>query len=380
MGDAATPYDADRITVLEWPAAVRARPGMYVGSTTRRGLHHLVFEGVEWALEEVLAGRAERVDVTLTPDDGVRVGCDGPGLPVAAAPHERAAGQPTLEELLTRMSPWPPPRGRDSTTSSPFALGPCVTNALSAHLTAEVRRAGTRWVQEYAYGVAAAPPTAAGPAQGSGTTLAFRPDPAVFETTEVSFTQLAARFHELAALDRRLTLTLTDERPPGPPPSLRFHCPGGVRDLVTYLDTRDGAAPVHPDVIAFEAHDPAMGGTVEVALRWHADPAPTIRGYANSTPLRDGTHEAGLRDGLAAALALTTEEVTTGLTAVVSVKLDAPVFEGATRTTLGNPEARAAVAGATRTHLPAWLSAHPAQAAAILTRLSPPTPTPYAGG
>ncbi|WP_327280972.1 hypothetical protein [Streptomyces sp. NBC_01205] len=249
MSDNDNPYDASRIQVLEGLEAVRKRPGMYVGSTSQRGLHQIVFDVAERAVNEVLAGRASAVEVTLTSDGGVRVADDGPGVPVEAAGD---TGGPGLEALLTRMHPGvAEPGGRHAVAMSLFGIGPCVTSALSSRLTAEVRRDGVRWVQEYARGVALAPPTSAGPTTKSGTTIAFWPDTDIFETTECSFAVLAERFRELAFLNRDLDISLTDERPRGRSRSVRYRFPGGARDFVAFLDAQERAS-VHPDTISFE--------------------------------------------------------------------------------------------------------------------------------
>ncbi|MFK0259400.1 ATP-binding protein [Streptomyces sp. NPDC090445] len=379
MSQDADRYDATRIQALLEPReAVRKRPGMYIGSTGERGLHQLVFEVAGRAVNEALAGRVRTVEVTLLPDGGVRVADDGPGIPVRAAGH---TGGPALEALLTRPSVAGRGPGSRHTVSFDLAgLGLCVANALSSRLTAEVRREGVRWLQEYGQGVALAPPTPAGPTTGTGTTLTFLPDADVFETTEFSFTALADRFRELAFLSRGLDLSLTDERPPGEPRSVRFRSPGGARDFVSFLGT-GAEAPVHPDVIGFEREDPRMAGTVEVALRWHDSREEHLHCFANSKPTPEGgTHAAGFRDGVTAAvnayarkrLLLTAadpdvddDRIGEGLTAVVSVKLDDPEFAGATHGVLGGAAVRACVAEAVREHLGTWLEAHPEQAAAI---------------
>ncbi|MFM9588360.1 DNA gyrase subunit B [Streptomyces scabiei] len=381
MTDGTSGYDATHIEVLEGWEAIRKRPGMYVGSTGERGLHQMVFDAADRAVAEVLAGRARSVGLVLTRDGGVRVADDGPGLPVAAAGHP---GGPSLEDLLTGAAPVRRADDRHAVHLDLFGIGPCVTTALSARLTAEVRRDGMRWVQEYVRGVAVTAPTAAGPASTSGTVLTFRPDPDIFETVRCSYPVLAERFRELAFLNRGLDLSLTDERA-GEPRSQRFRFPGGARDFVAFLDARSGP-PVHPDVIGFERDDALMAGTVEVALRWCGGRGPRIRSYANSRPTPEGgTHLAGFRDGLAAAVdayarrrgpstatdsGLGADRAVDGLTAVVSVKLDRPEFPGATRGLLGGTQVRERVAEAVREHLGAWLEAHPEQAAAIVGRIA----------
>ncbi|WP_324617223.1 hypothetical protein [Streptomyces sp. NRRL F-2580] len=265
-----------------------------------------------------------------------------------------------------------------------FGVGPCVTNALSSRLTAEVRRKGVHWVQEYARGVALTPPTSAGPTTRGGTTIAFWPDTDIFETAECSFAVLAEHFRELAFLNRGLDISLTDERPPGGSRSVRCRFPGGARDFVVFLDAQAGAS-VHPDVIGFEREHPRIAGTVEVALRWRVSHGERLQSYANSelTPY-GGTHMAGFRDGVAAAVNahvrerrllaeaapdLSVDQIGDGLTAVVSVKLDRPEFSGSTRGVLGGSAVRNSVAEAVREHLGTWLERHPEQAAAIVGRI-----------
>ncbi|MFI8389511.1 ATP-binding protein [Streptomyces sp. NPDC085540] len=376
MSDEAIRYDASHIQVLEGAEAVRKRPGMYVGSTGQRGLHQMLFAVADRAVDEALTGRAGSVGVTLMADGAVRVTDDGPGIPFGAAEDTDGPG---LEALLTDLSAGARPGDRRAVPVSLFGLGPAVTNALSSRLTAEVRREGVRRVQEYACGVAVAPPTAAGPATGSGTTITFRPDATLFETTECSFAVLAERFRELAFLNRGLDISLTDERPPGGPQTARFRFLGGVRDFVVSLRACPGT-PVHTDVIGFEQEDPRMAGTMEVALRWCGSREERVRSFANSmaTPY-GGTHESGLRDGVAAALdayarargLLTAADpgLGEGLTAIVSVKLDHPEFVGATRGVLGNGPVRACVGEAVREHLGAWLEQNPGQAEAVITEV-----------
>ncbi|MFE0255520.1 ATP-binding protein [Streptomyces sp. NPDC059010] len=383
-------YDAARIEVLEGREAVRKRPGMWVGSVTERGLHQLVFEVVGRAVNEVSATGAGRVDVTLTSDGGVRVADDGPGV-AFEAPAAGDADGPGLEALLTSMCAGSEPSGRRLVGVGQFGAGLFVANALSSRLTAEVRREGVRRAQEFARGVALAPPCAAGPATGSGTTVAFWPDAGIFETTECSFAVLAERFRQVAFLNRGLEISLTDERPAGGARVVRFRFPDGVRDFVAALDAEAGAS-LHPDVIGFEREDPRMAGTMELAFlwsgtRWNGSRAERVRGFANSlaTP-EGGTHVDGFRDGVAAAVTTyarkrglpaavevdpgsVADRIGEGLTAVVSVKLDRPEFLGATRGLLGNPEVRACVGEAVRECLDGWFEEHPERAAEVVDRI-----------
>ncbi|GGV40829.1 hypothetical protein GCM10010495_67970 [Kitasatospora herbaricolor] len=380
MSEEPISYDASRIQVLEGMEVVRKRPGMYIGSTGERGLHHMVFEVTGRAVSEVLAGRAGSVRITLTPDGGVCVADDGPGVRVGGA---GGGGGPDLEALLTRIEPWVGPDVRHDVTAG-FGMWLFVANALSRRLLVEVRREGVRRVQEYARGVAVTPLTEAGPADGSGTTLTFWPDAEIFGEVECSFQGLADRFRELAFLNRGLDISLTDRRRSDEPRSVRLRFPGGARDFVAHLDEQAGAA-VHGEVIGFEREDPRMAGTLEVALRWRGSGAERVRGFANSRPTPGGgSHETGLRDGLVAAVNayargrrllteadpdLDEERIGKGLTAVVSVKLDDPRFEGCTRDRLGNGPVRACVGQAVQEHLGRWLTEHPAQAAAVVGRV-----------
>ncbi|MEV6332903.1 DNA gyrase subunit B [Streptomyces sp. NPDC051909] len=361
MSDSPSTYSAANIKVLEWPEAIRKRPGMYVGSTSQRGLHQLVYEVLDRPVNAVLAGRATRVDVTLMADGRIRVEDDGPG----------DGGGLGLEGPMTHVRAGV--RRRDRRTVDLSYVGAPVANALSSELTAEVRRDGVRWVQEYERGISLAPPSPAGPATASGTTLVFRPDADLFETVECSFDDLLDRFRELAFLNRDLTLTLTDERPRGGAEPRQEHCrfPGGARDFVEFL-AAGADNPVHTDILHFEWEDPRLAGTVEVALRWSEGPGAGVRSFANSarTP-EGGTHVNGFLDGVAAALGLP-EATDHGLTAVVSVKLDDPEFEGATRGLLGGEGVRDGVAEAVRGHLAACLAAHPERAGAVVRRLSGP--------
>lgn len=375
-------YDGTHIQVLEGREAVRKRPGMYVGSTCQRGLHNEVFEVSDWAVNEVLADRAGCVDIALTADGCVRVAVDGPGIPVEAAGD---TGGPCLEALLTRMHAGPRPGGRRSVAMGLSGMGPFVANALSSLLTAEVRRDGVCWVQHYERGVAVGPATSAGPTTGSGTTIVFRPDADIFGTAECSFDALAERFRELAFLNRGLAISLTDQRPPSGSRSARFLFPGGARDFVAFLDAQAGTS-AQADVLGFEQEDPRMAGSVEVALRWSDIPMEGIRSFANSarTP-GGGSHEVGFHDGMAAAINafarerqlltatdpdLSSDRISEGLTAVISVKLDRPEFEGATRGVLGNPAVRDCVAQAVREHLDAWLAEAPQLAASVVSRIA----------
>jgi DNA gyrase/topoisomerase IV subunit B len=375
-----TRYDASHIQVLQGWEAVRKRPGMYIGSTSERGLRHMVFEVADRAVNDVLAGRAASVDVTLTPDGGVCVADDGPGVPV----NERGAGGgPGLEALLTHAQGRARAGGRHDVALSLCGVGPAVVNALSRRMTAEVRREGARWVQEYARGVATTPVTETGTATGSGTTIAFWPDTDIFGAAELSFDGLEERFRELAFLNQGLNISLTDLRRPDEPRSVRLRFPGGARDFVNFLDGHP-AASATMDTITFQHEDPRMAGMVEVALRWCGCPEERVRSFANSRPTINGTHVVGFRAGMMAAVtayareqglltasgpALDADRIGEGLTAVVSVKLDRPEFEGSTRSVLGNAEVRDCVGQAVQEHLGRWLKEDPQRAVTVIDRI-----------
>ncbi|MEU0677258.1 DNA gyrase subunit B [Streptomyces sp. NPDC006172] len=374
-------YDAAGIEVLDGREAVRKRPGMWVGSTGERGLHQMVFEAVGRAVNAVLATGGGCVDVTLTPDGGVRVADDGAAVPFEDAGDGSALG---FEALLTSLRAGPDFDGRHIALVGHCSVGLLVVNALSSRLTAEVRCGGVSRVQEHARGVALAPPATAGPAGTSGTTVAFWPDAEIFETTWCSFAVLAERFRQVAFLNRGLEISLTDERRAVGVRRVRFRFPEGVRDFVAALDAEMGAA-LEPDVIAFEREDPRMAGTMEVALMWGGSREERLRSFANSRLTREGgTHVDGFHDGVAAAVTawasrrglLTAQysgpdadRIGEGLTAVVSVKLDRPEFLGPIRGLLGGAEVRACVREAVREHLGAWFEERPDRAEAIVDRI-----------
>ncbi|WP_367318386.1 DNA gyrase subunit B [Streptomyces sp. HUAS ZL42] len=382
MSDAANPYNAAHIQVLEGREAIRKRPGMYVGSTAERGLHNQVFEVSDWAVNEVLAGRAGHVEVALESDGSVRVAIDGPGLPVEAAGH---AGAPGLEELLTRMHAGPQRDDRRFVGVGLFGLGPFVANALSSRLTGEVRREGVRWVQRFDCGAAAGPPSNEGLTTGTGTVIAFWPDADIFGTAQCSFDALAERFRTLAFLNRGLDISLTDQRPPSGPRSERFLFPGGARDFVAFIAVQTGTSG-ETGVFGFEYEDLRIAGSVEVALKWSDTFTGGIHSFANSMPTPGGgSHVVGFREGVAAAINtfarerqlltkidndLRPDRLCEGLTAVVSVKLDRPELEGAAGGTLGNAEVRESVASAVQDHLITWLEEDPRLASVVVSRIA----------
>ncbi|HET9171492.1 MAG TPA: ATP-binding protein [Actinospica sp.] len=347
---------------------------MYIGSTDERGLNHLVLEAADRALDEVLAGRASRVEVTLLPDGGIRIADDGPG---AMLEPSDSVGDPGLRALLTRFF-------MTSSRSLP-GVGLVVVNALSSRLVAEMRREGIRQVREYVRGTEVTPPADERSTDSSGTSVTFWPDADIFQTTEFSFDVLAARFRELAFLNRGADISVTDERP-AEPRSDRFRFPGGVRDMVAFLDESSSElVDTGREIIGFELEEPRMAGTMDVAWRWRDAGPELIRTYANSVPTLDGgTHLLGFRDGVAAAATayarehgllepaepdLDTDPVSEGLTAVVSVRLERPEYEGCTLGKLGSPAVRGHVRQSVQKELGEWLRKHPEQAADLVGRM-----------
>lgn len=277
-------YDVAAIEVLEGREAVRKRPGMWIGSVGERGVLQMVWEAVGRAVNQSLPGQGGTVDVTLTRDGGVRVADEGPGDPFETTGD---TGGPGLERLLTSLHAGPDPGGRHTVAVGHPRVGLCVVNALSSRLRAEVRREGVLRAQEYARGVAVAPPATVGPADGSGTTIVFWPDAEVFDSTGCSFAVLAERFRQVAFLNPGLGITLTDERPAGEARAVMFRYPGGVRDFVAALAAEAGSL-LHEEVIGFEREDPRMAGVMEVAFLWSGSREERMHSFANSLATRQG--------------------------------------------------------------------------------------------
>jgi DNA gyrase subunit B len=376
-------YEAKHLLVLEGAQAIRKRPEMNIGPTDERGLHRMVLGAAEWLMEAMQLGRASRVEVTLLADCGVRIADDGPSF---LFEYRRDIPDSGLEAELTELRAGCGPRGARSLLLSNWATSLAIVNALSTRMVVELRREGRCRIQEYACGVALAESADAGPADDSGTTITFWPDPEMLETTQISFDVVAQRFRDLTCLDRVLDIVLTDERPLPEPRSIRFRSVDGVREMVA-LPEEQTTALLHPDIISFERVDPRMKGTTEVALRWRASGLEQVRSFANSQPTRDGgQHLLGFHDGVGTAvnayarrhghLGATAPDISTdllceGLVAVVSVKLEDAELRGwgRTRSILRNATARDCVRDAVAEHLGAWLEEHPYQATAILDRI-----------
>ena len=386
-------YAAKDITVLEGLEAVRKRPGMYIGSTGPRGLHHLLYEVVDNAVDEAMAGRCRRIDITLLADGGARVVDDGRGIPVDEhAGMKRSA----LEVVLTVLHAGGKFDSKSYAVSGGLhGVGVSVVNALSARLEAEVRRDGRIWRQAYERGVPQSDVIDAGPApeafgdgsSGTGTTLTFWPDMQVFETGEFNWDTLTTRFRETAFLSAGLEISLVDERPSADNGrrAVTYRYDGGLRDFVRHLN--EGREPLHEEVVHFEAAETGDNGPheVEIALQWNRTYHDSIHTFANTINTHEGgTHEEGFRTAITSVInrwakdkgllrskevdALTGDDLRSGLVAIVSVKVGDPQFEGQTKTKLGNTEVKTFVQTTTYARLAEWLEEHPGEGKLIVQK------------
>ncbi|MFC1431260.1 DNA topoisomerase (ATP-hydrolyzing) subunit B [Streptacidiphilus sp. N1-3] len=379
-------YDASAITVLEGLDAVRKRPGMYIGSTGERGLHHLVYEVVDNAVDEALAGHADTIGVTILEDGAVRVTDNGRGIPVGIVPGQ---GKPAVEVVLTVLHAGGKFGGGGYSVSGGLhGVGVSVVNALSQRLAVEIRTDGYRWTQDYKLGAPTAELEQHEQTDETGTSVTFWADGDIFETTEYSFDTLSRRFQEMAFLNKGLTIALTDERPDhvdddGKPFTVTYHYEGGISDFVTYLNSRKGDV-IHPTVISFEAEDKGRTISAEVAMQWNTAYSEGVYSFANTIHTHEGgTHEEGFRAALTGLVNryarekkflrekdenLTGEDIREGLTAIISVKLGEPQFEGQTKTKLGNTEAKTFVQKVVHEHLNDWLDRNPTEAGDIIRK------------
>jgi DNA gyrase subunit B len=371
-----TSYTAESITVLEGLEAVRKRPGMYIGSTGLRGLHHLVYEVVDNAVDEALAGYCTRIDITLTAHGGVRVVDDGRGIPVDEHPVEH---RPALEVVMTTLHAGGKFGGDSYAVSGGLhGVGVSVVNALSKRLDVEVVRDGGRYRQSYERGLPTAPLERVGKARGHGSTVAFWPDPDIFEEIDFRFETLSNRMREMAFLNAGLRITLTDER--DEVKSEVYEYSGGIRDFVAHINA--SKEPVHPQIIYFEGK--ANSHFVEVAMQWNSSYNDAVSTFANTINTHEGgTHEEGFRAALTSTINryarnsallkekdpnLSGDDVREGLTAIVSVKLREPQFEGQTKTKLGNTDIKGFVQQTTNRALDEWFEEHGPQAKAIVVK------------
>jgi DNA gyrase subunit B len=368
-------YTAKDITVLEGLEPVRLRPGMYIGSTGARGLHHLVYEVVDNAVDEALAGRNDLVDVTIHPDNSITVRDAGSGIPVDAMPD----GSSALTTVLTKLHAGGKFGGAGYKVSGGLhGVGVSVVNALSEWLVAEVHRDGKIHRQEFARGEPQGPVEVVGITKETGTTISFLPDKEVFDETEYSAETLQTRLRETAFLTRALRIKLTDERAEGK--TVEFHYEGGIRDFVAY--TNESKDAIHKHIVYFEGENDA--GLVEVAMQWNSSYQESVFSFANNINTHEGgTHMQGFRSALTRTINkyardkgllkekednLEGEDIREGLAAVVSVKLQNPQFEGQTKTKLGNPPIAGLVESTVNAKLAEFLEENPTDAKQIVLK------------
>ena len=392
-------YGAENITVLEGLEAVRKRPGMYIGSTGERGLHHLVYEVVDNSVDEALAGHCDTITVTLQQDGGVRVTDNGRGIPVDIHPTE---GKPTVEVVMTILHAGGKFGGGGYAVSGGLhGVGISVVNALSKRVETVVKRQGHVWSQSFAGGGKPEGTLVKGEAtEETGTQQTFWADPEIFETTVYDFETLRARFQQMAFLNKGLTISLTDERlehvtasddvesegDDDAPTSrtVTYRYDGGLVDYVAHLNETKKAELVHAEVISLEAEDTDKQVSLEMAMQWTSAYSESVFTYANTIATTEGgTHEEGFRAALTSLVNryardksilkekddnLTGDDVREGLTAVISVKLGEPQFEGQTKTKLGNTEAKTFVQKVVGEQLTDWFDAHPNEAKEIIRK------------
>lgn len=390
-------YGANEIQILEGLEAVRKRPGMYIGSTGPRGLHHLVYEIVDNSVDEALAGHADNIEVTILPDGAVRVDDNGRGIPVDEHPVEKKS---TVEVVLTILHAGGKFGGGGYAVSGGLhGVGSSVVNALSSRLDVEVHRQGFAWRQSYRDGVPQAPLEQGEASDRTGTIITFWPSPATFETVVFDYDTLRTRFQQMAFLNKGLRIAITDERAPEVEPvegeveedeqvfasrSEVFLYERGLTDYVHYLNSAKKADVVHDEIISFESEDTERKIALEVAMQWTTSYNESVFTYANTINTHEGgTHEEGFRAALTTLVNryareknilkekddnLSGEDVREGLTAVVSVKLSEPQFEGQTKTKLGNTEAKAFVQKVVGDQLGDWFDRNPNQAKEIIRK------------
>jgi DNA gyrase subunit B len=372
-----TAYDAQDITVLEGLEAVRKRPGMYIGSTGLRGLHHLVYEVVDNSVDEALAGFASRVDVTIHPDNSVTVVDDARGIPVATMEKEQ---RPAVEVVLTVLHAGGKfgDGGGYKVSGGLHGVGLSVVNALSESLIVEVGRDGYVWTQEYDRGKPRYDLRRGEATKDTGTTISFLPDAEIFESLDFDFSILEQRLRETAFLTRGLRISLTDERSGGN--RVEFQYDGGIEDFVRYLN--ENKEPIQKKVIFFEGESDE--GAVEVALQWNSSYQESVFSFANNINTHEGgSHLSGFRSALTYVLNryardkghlkekddnLSGEDVREGLTAVISAKLSDPQFEGQTKTKLGNPGMEGFVRSIVNARLAEFLEENPSEANQVIRK------------
>ncbi|RYQ49030.1 DNA topoisomerase IV subunit B [Bifidobacterium pseudolongum subsp. pseudolongum] len=394
-------YDASDLRVLEGLEAVRIRPGMYIGSTGPRGLHHLVYEIVDNSVDEALAGYASHIEVTILPDNGIRVVDDGRGIPVDEVPGEGVSG---VETVMTKLHAGGKFGGGGYAVSGGLhGVGISVVNALSTRVDIEVRRQGYYWTQTYVNQHPTAPlkqGRAMRDDETTGTSVTFWPDPKIFETTIYDFETLRSRFQQMAFLNKGLKITLTDLRETEVQgdevtgdgdnaaeelhQTVTYQYANGIKDYVDYMVKLRKATPIEPDVIDIESEDLQIGISAEIAMQWTTAYSESVHTFANTISTTEGgTHEEGFRAALTSMVNryardknilkekddnLSGDDVREGLTAVISVKLTNPQFEGQTKTKLGNSEAKTFVQRVMNEKLGDWFDAHPIEAKNIIQK------------
>ncbi|MCW2802025.1 MAG: gyrase subunit [Propionibacteriaceae bacterium] len=384
-GHTTNSYDSESITVLEGLEAVRKRPGMYIGSTGERGLHHLVTEVVDNAVDEALAGHCDTIVVTLLPDNGIRVSDNGRGIPVKIHPKEGISAATVALTVLHAGGKFGD--GGYKVSGGLHGVGVSVVNALSSRLNVDIRRDGYRWSQDFVLGVPVAPLSRHEPVDDTGTTVTFYASEDIFETTTYSYDTLASRFREYAFLNKGLSITIRDERPDrldenGNSFSDTFCYQDGLIDYVKYL--MKSKEPVHSSVIAVDAESPESGMSLELAMQWNTSFSESVHTFANTINTHEGgTHEEGFRAALTNTVnkwgetwsmikksedRVSGDDIREGLTAIVSVKLAEPQFEGQTKTKLGNTEARSFVQRIANAELSDWFEKNPQQGKDIVRK------------
>jgi DNA gyrase subunit B len=375
-------YGASDIQVLEGLEAVRKRPGMYIGSTGPRGLHHLVYEIVDNSVDEALAGHCDTIMVNILSDGAVQVTDNGRGIPVDEHPVEKRS---TVEVVLTVLHAGGKFGGGGYAVSGGLhGVGSSVVNALSHKLTVEVKRQGHVWTQEYANGVPKAPLKKGGSTEETGTTITFWPNSDIFDTVEFDYETLRTRFQQMAFLNKGLSITVNDQRPGNESRTHSYMYERGLEDYVAFLNSAKKIETIHDEIISFESEDSERQIALEVAMQWTTAYVESVHTYANTINTHEGgTHEEGFRAALTTLINryarsnnllkekdenLTGDDVREGLTAVVSVKLGEPQFEGQTKTKLGNTEAKSFVQKVTGDSLGDWFERNPSQAKDIVKK------------
>jgi DNA gyrase subunit B len=358
---------------------------MYIGSTGERGLHHLVYEVVDNSVDEALAGYCTEINITLMPDGSLQCVDNGRGIPVDMHPVEK---KPALEVVLTVLHAGGKfGDGGYSVSGGLHGVGISVVNALSTDLAVQVKRDGFNWFQEYKLGVPQKPVRKGEATDETGTIVTFWPSAEIFDTTDFSFEVLSTRFREMAFLNKGLILTLTDLRPghvdeKGEPLLVRYHYEGGIIDFVKHLNQTKGET--HKSIISFITDETKHRMSLEVAMQWNAGFTESVYTFANTIHTHEGgAHEEGFRTALTSVVnkfgeewgyirkkedRLTGEDIREGLTAIVSIKLAEPQFEGQTKTKLGNTEAKSFTQKSMNDHLTSWFEQNPGEGKDIVRK------------